>query len=215
MTGRASICHKEFRLALVQADEKKCESLHKNRAELSGDLTDMIPLLQAEQVDEVVTEADLETRQRTLGQVLTGSSNSSREYAFLVRCLRVPAISRPGLIVFFILATLCPALIAQNQNPPLSVAEAKDSAARLGSSQVSVRGHIWVGKEGSMIYDNRYKAILRLQFSDAFNAKHSFYDLLSKARQFDLATITGRLGLDSNGRIVLIADDVQFIEKPK
>ena len=66
-----------------------------------------------------------------------------------------------------------------------------------------------------MIYDSGYKAILRLQFSDSFNAKHEFHELLSKVRNRDLATITGRLGMDSKGRLALIADEIQFVEKPK
>jgi len=122
---------------------------------------------------------------------------------------------RPALIVLSVLATLCSSSIAQNQHAPLTVAEAKDNAARLGSSQIFVRGHFWLGKEGSMIYDSGYKAILGLQYSAAFNAKHSFHELLVKARESDLVTITGRLGLDPKRRSVLIADEIQFVQNPK
>ena len=132
-----------------------------------------------------------------------------------MRYPRVQVRFRPTLMVLFILVTLCPSSIAQNQHAPLTVAEAKDNAARLGSSQVSVRGHFWLGKEGSMIYDSGHKAILGLQYSDAFNAKHSFHELLGKARNSDLVTITGRFGLDPKRRFVLIADEIQFVEKPK
>jgi hypothetical protein len=120
-----------------------------------------------------------------------------------------------ALICLFITTTLCASLVAQNQHSPLTVAEAKNNAARLASSPVSVRGHFWLGKEGSMIYDSGYKAILRLQYTDAFNAKHSFHELLANVRKSDIATITGRLGQDSNGRLILTADEIQFVEKPK
>ena len=121
----------------------------------------------------------------------------------------------PALIAFFVFAALCRSSIAQNQHAPLTVAEAKEAAATLGSSQVLVRGHFWIGKEGSMIYDSRYKAILGLQYSPSFNAKHSFHELLVGARKSDFVTITGRLGLDSKRRSVLIADEIQFVETPK
>lgn len=132
-----------------------------------------------------------------------------------MRYRRVRIYLRPVLIALLTLCHLYPATIAQKQLAPLTVAEANKNAARLGSSQVSVRGHLWVGKEGSMIYDSGFKATLRLQYAAAFNAKHSFQELLGKTRKSDLATITGRLALDSNGRLALIADDIQFVEKPK
>lgn len=63
-----------------------------------------------------------------------------------------------------------------------------------------------------MIYDSGFRAILRLQYSDAFNLKHSFHELLSEARKSDVVTITGRLHMGPNGRLVLIADDIRFVQ---
>lgn len=107
---------------------------------------------------------------------------------------------------------MCAASIAQHA--PLTVAEAKENAVRLGASKVSVRGHLWIGKEGSMIYDKGYRATLRLRFSEAFNAKHSFHELIGKVRQSDLATITGNLSLGADGKSSLVADDIEFVDKP-
>jgi hypothetical protein len=96
-----------------------------------------------------------------------------------------------------------------------SVAAATDDAGRLGSSPVSVRGHFWWGKEGSMIFDSGYKAVLPLQYSDEFNSKHSFPEFVSKPRKSDVVTITGRLHSKPNGRLTLVADDIQFAENQR
>jgi hypothetical protein len=116
------------------------------------------------------------------------------------------------LLALLCMPILCSAMFAQSASEIFTVAAATDNASRLGSRRVQVRGHFWLGKEGSMIYDSGYKAILRLQYSDAFNAKHDFHELLGKARKSDLVTITGCLHLEPNGKLVLIADDIQFAE---
>lgn len=114
------------------------------------------------------------------------------------------------LLALLWVPNFCPAIFAQPDLPTFTVAAAKDNAPRLGSRRVQVRGHFWLGKEGSMIYDSGYKAILRLQYSDAFNAMHSYHELLGKTRKSDLVTIVGRLHLEPNGQLVLMADDIQF-----
>ncbi|HEY2857320.1 MAG TPA: hypothetical protein VGJ21_02760 [Terracidiphilus sp.] len=95
-----------------------------------------------------------------------------------------------------------------------SVAGAKENADRLGSSVVLVRGHFWWGKEGSMVFDTGHKAILPLRYSDAFNTKHEFHELVSRSQKSDVATITGRIDRDPKG-LILIADDIQFAENPR
>ncbi|HEV2214763.1 MAG TPA: hypothetical protein VGR64_05695 [Terracidiphilus sp.] len=107
-------------------------------------------------------------------------------------------------------------IIAMRSLPIFTVAAAKDNAVRLGSRQIQVRGHFWWGKEGSMIYDSGYKAILPLHYSAGFNSKYPIEKLLRavRIRKSDLATITGRLQLEPNGRFVLAADDIQFVENP-
>jgi hypothetical protein len=94
-----------------------------------------------------------------------------------------------------------------------TVATAKDNAVRLGSSRISVRGHFWLGKEGSMIFDSGFKEILPLHYSDEFNSKYSYHELIGKVRKSDVVTITGRLSR-ANGGLVLIADDIQFADVP-
>ena len=68
-----------------------------------------------------------------------------------------------------------------------------------------------------MIYDSGYKAVLVLRYSDKFNAKHSYQELflIGKTRKSDIATISGRLHLDANGRLVLLVDDILFAENSK
>ena len=105
---------------------------------------------------------------------------------------------------------------AQHDLQVFTVAAAKDSAARLGSTQVSVQGHFWWGKEGSIIFDSGYKAVLQLKYSDEFLKKHPYHELFptGKTRKSDLATITGRLHLEAS-KVVLIADDIQFAQNPQ
>lgn len=131
------------------------------------------------------------------------------------------ALRRPNLrvilLVLICVPTSCLALCAQRDSQIFTVAAAKDNAAQLGSSPVSVRGRFWWGKEGSIVFDSGYKAVLVLQYSDAFNAKHSYHELFptGKKRKSDVATIAGRLHMEANGRLVLIADDIWFAENPR
>jgi hypothetical protein len=106
-------------------------------------------------------------------------------------------------------------LFAQQDSHTYTVLDAQANAVRLGSNLVFVRGHFWCGKEGSMIFDSGYKAILKLRYSDDFKSKHSYQELLGLARKSDIATVTGRLHLEPNGRIVLIAEDIRFAENPR
>jgi hypothetical protein len=120
---------------------------------------------------------------------------------------------------FVILALSCAIavpvlLIAQPASRIYTVKEAKDDARGLGATRLLVRGHLWCGKEGSMIFDDGYKAVLKLRYSVEFNSKHSYQDLLGKARKSDVATITGLIRRDSDGTIVLVAEDIQFASKP-
>jgi hypothetical protein len=106
-------------------------------------------------------------------------------------------------------------LFAQQDSHIFTVLDAKANAARLGSNPVIVRGHFWCGKEGSMMFDSGYKAVLRLRYSDDFNSKHSYMELLGFARKSDVATVTGRLHVEPNGHLVLIAEDIRFTENPR
>jgi hypothetical protein len=108
-------------------------------------------------------------------------------------------------------------LMSQATAAPFSVAEARKQADTIGSNSIRVKGHFWWGKEGSMIYDSYYKAILKLQYSDAFNAKHPGLEFFLPVprRKSNLATVTGRLRLETDGRLVLVADDIQFSENPR
>jgi hypothetical protein len=126
-------------------------------------------------------------------------------------------IPRRILLAVLCIPILCSAILAQHNSQIFTVAAAKENATRLGSSQVLVRGHFWWGKEGSIIFDGGYKPVLRLRYSDGFNAKHSYHDLFptGKTRKSDVATITGRLHLEANGKLVLIADDIQLSENPQ
>lgn len=66
-----------------------------------------------------------------------------------------------------------------------------------------------------MIYDSGYKATLPLRYSDAFNAKHSFHELIGKVRTSETVTIIGRLQRDSKGRLTLVAEDIFFAGESK
>jgi hypothetical protein len=109
------------------------------------------------------------------------------------------------------------AIFGQSNPQTFTVGAAKENSAHLGSSQILVRGHFWWGKEGSMVFDNGYRAILGLRYSDAFLAKHPYHEMSpsGKTRKSNIVTITGRLQTESNGRLVLIADDILFAENPK
>jgi len=63
-----------------------------------------------------------------------------------------------------------------------------------------------------MIFDSGHKAILKLQYSDEFNSKHSFHELLGKVRQRDLVTIRGRFHLNPNRGLVFVAEDIHFVQ---
>ncbi|HEY0796479.1 MAG TPA: hypothetical protein VGD64_11920 [Acidisarcina sp.] len=98
-----------------------------------------------------------------------------------------------------------------------SVAAAKEAATKLEGKAISVKGHFWWGKEGSMIYDSYYKAILTVQYSNAFNAKHPGLEffLPNPRRKSNIATITGRISHKGDERVALIADDIEFAENPR
>jgi hypothetical protein len=115
----------------------------------------------------------------------------------------------------FCFSTLGPTLIAQLDSHIYTVAAAKQDAARIGSNRILVTGRFWCGKEGSMIFDRGYKATLRLQYSAEFNSKHSFQELLGEARKSDVVTITGRLHPNADRGLVLIVEDIQFVQKPR
>ena len=121
-------------------------------------------------------------------------------------------------IVLLIVATTVfrPCATARANPQIFSVAAARQNAAQLGAKQISVKGHVWWGKEGSMIYDSYYKAILRLHYSDAFNSKYPGLAMLRalKSRKSNVATVTGHLRTESDGQLNLIADDIQFSENP-
>jgi DNA polymerase-3 subunit delta len=96
---------------------------------------------------------------------------------------------------------------------PLTVAAAEQSAARLASQQVLVRGHFWWGKEGSIIYDKGHRAIMIVEYSPAFNAKYPGLEIMHLARQGKFATVTGRLRIGSKRGVTLVADDISFSDK--
>jgi hypothetical protein len=112
-------------------------------------------------------------------------------------------------------STIVQPLSAQQNSHIYTVHDAKENAVRLGSNQVFVRGHFWWGKEGSMVFDSGYKAVLTLRYTDDFNSKYSYQELLGFARKSNVATVTGRLHLEPNGRLVLIADDIRFAKNPR
>jgi len=108
-------------------------------------------------------------------------------------------------------------VIAQESPAVLSVAAARQGAAQLGSKEISVKGHLWCGKEGSMIYDSYFKATLRLKYSSAYIAKHPglYQFLISSTRTSNVATVTGRLITDGVGKLYLTADEIQFSQAAK
>ncbi len=111
-------------------------------------------------------------------------------------------------------STIVQPLFAQQNSHIYTVLDAKENAGRLGYNQVFVRGHFWCGKEGSMLFDSGFKAVLSLRYSDDFNSKHSYMELLNFARKSDVAMVTGRLHVEPNGQLVLIAEDLHFAENP-
>jgi len=106
---------------------------------------------------------------------------------------------------------------AQTNSPVLSVANATQNAAQLGLNEIRVRGHFWWGKEGSMIYDSYFKTILIVQYSSNFNKKHPGMDIFlpQPRRKSNIAIITGQLQHESDGRLFLIADDIEFTGERK
>jgi hypothetical protein len=125
-------------------------------------------------------------------------------YSMRVLCRAVVVSS------FFSASMISPTQPAQVKSHVFTVAAAKQNAAHVGVGTVLVHGHFWCGKEGSIIFDTGYKAVLKLRFSDHFNSKHSFRELLDNARKSDVATIEGQLQVEPNGRVILIADDIRF-----
>jgi len=102
---------------------------------------------------------------------------------------------------------------AQAPKSSLTIAEATKKAAQLGANTVSVHGHFWCGKEGSMIYDSYYKSILRISFSEAYLHKHSSFrsrcgfDIEHKS---NLVTMTGHLEAQQDGKLALVTDELTF-----
>ena len=118
------------------------------------------------------------------------------------------------LLALLLLLTTLSVMLGQQELRVFTVGAARENANHIGSTEISVRGHLWLGKEGSMLYDSGYKAILRLQYTDEFNAKHRFHELLNEARKSNIATIRGRLHLGADRQLILIADDIEFANTP-
>jgi len=93
--------------------------------------------------------------------------------------------------------------------PPKSVAEALDHFDQIGAKPISVRGHLWLGKGGSMLHQG--KDVLLLGYSDQFSSAHSFTALIQSVRRqkSDAATLTGKLSI-ANGKKYLIVDQIAF-----
>jgi len=68
-----------------------------------------------------------------------------------------------------------------------------------------------------MIYDSYFKATLPLRYSEGFSAKYPGLQVfLPKVRRkSNIAIITGQLHQAANGKLVLIADDIEFPNAPK
>jgi hypothetical protein len=124
---------------------------------------------------------------------------------------------RGSLIASLCLPFFCLASLAQNDLQTFSVSQAKNNATRLGSKEILVNGQFWWGKEGSMVFDSGYKAILIVKYSDEFLAEHPYNELFpyGKSRKSDIATIKGHLHMEADGKLELIADDIKFAEKPQ
>lgn len=102
---------------------------------------------------------------------------------------------------------------AQIRNPALTVAEAKAQAIQLGSTLLSVHGHFWCGKEGSMVYDSYYKSVLRIHYSEIFLQKHTSFSSrcgFDSEHKSNLVTITGHIESDKDGKLSLVANEVIF-----
>ena len=84
---------------------------------------------------------------------------------------------------------------AQTTGSTFTVAEAIKQADSIGSRLVSVRGHFWWGKEGSMVYDSYYKSTLLVGYSKEFNAKHTYASTFGPdtGHKSNVATLTGQL----------------------
>jgi len=117
-----------------------------------------------------------------------------------------------GLIALFVLVGTTLPGAAKSTDSALTVAEANRQAESIGSRLISVRGHFWWGKEGSMVYDNYYKSILLVGYSNEFNAKHTYANTFGpdSGHKSNIATLTGHFEHEKNGKLYLIADDISF-----
>jgi len=95
---------------------------------------------------------------------------------------------------------------------PISVGEALKEADTIGSNSIRVKGHFWWGKEGSMIYDDHYKPILLVDYTNAFCAKHSYAATFGpdSEHKSDIATVIGHFEHEQNGKLYLMIDDIAF-----
>jgi hypothetical protein len=109
----------------------------------------------------------------------------------------------------------CSAVAQQASDPIYSVAQAIQQSSTYNLQRVRVKAHFWWGKEGSMVYDSYYKAVLRLQYSDEYQSNHpTLKYLIDGSRKHCLVIVTGRLKSGEHGKPILVADDLVFLSKP-
>ena len=126
-------------------------------------------------------------------------------------------IRRRFLTLTILFATAClPSMrlsaAEQANDRTYSVAQAIQGTTTASSERIRVKAHFWWGKEGSMIYDSYFKAVLLLQYSDEYKRKHpSLQYLIAGTRQSGLVIATGRLASGGTGKPVFVADDLVFL----
>jgi hypothetical protein len=119
------------------------------------------------------------------------------------------ALSLVALFCFSCLVTA-----QQASDPIYSVAQAVQHTAEVNQQRIRVKAHFWWGKEGSMVYNSYFKAILSLQYSDEYQSKHlSLEYLITGAKKHGLVIVTGRLKSGQHGKPVFVADDLVFLPK--
>jgi hypothetical protein len=102
---------------------------------------------------------------------------------------------------------------AQIPNSALTVAEATKQASQLGSNSVSVHGHFWCGKEGSMIYDSYYKPILLIRYSEIYMQKHTSFRSMcgfDTEHKSNLVTVTGHIETGKDGKLFFLVNEIAF-----
>lgn len=115
------------------------------------------------------------------------------------------------VLVLFVSSTVTSA-IPQTNAPARPVFTVIREATQIGNQQISVKGHLWIGKEGSMVYDSGYKSILAVGPSQAFSAKNgnwfTYFSRRRTRRVSELSTLTGHLQSRANGKLLLLVDDI-------